>query len=44
MAVLVTGGKGFIGARVVRELVRRGHDVVALDLRGTPGRLAPVAD
>lgn len=44
MAVLVTGGKGFIGARVVRELVRRGHDVVGFDLRETLGRLAPVAD
>ncbi|BCH29795.1 nucleoside-diphosphate sugar epimerase [Mesorhizobium sp. L-8-10] len=44
MAVLVTGGKGFIGARVVRELVRRGHAVTAFDLRGTPGRLAPLRD
>lgn len=44
MAVLVTGGKGFIGARVVGELVRRAHNVVAFDLRGTPGRLAPLVD
>lgn len=44
MAILVTGGKGFIGARVVRELCRRGETVVCLDLKGTPGRLADIGD
>lgn len=37
--VLVTGGKGFIGARVVRRLVECGYRVVCFDLRATPGRL-----
>ena len=31
MRYLVTGGAGFIGSNTVDELVRRGHDVVALD-------------
>lgn len=31
MRFLVTGGAGFIGSHTVDELVRRGHDVVALD-------------
>ena len=32
MATLVTGGAGFVGANIVRELARRGHDVVSLDV------------
>jgi UDP-glucose 4-epimerase len=31
MRVAVTGGKGFIGAAVSEELVRRGHDPVCID-------------
>src|SRR5271155_444869 len=31
MNVLVTGGSGFIGSRVVDRLVEEGHDVVVID-------------
>jgi nucleoside-diphosphate-sugar epimerase len=41
---LVIGAKGFVGASLVRALLGRGHEVTALDLRGSPGRLADVAD
>lgn len=44
MAILVTGGKGFVGAAIIRKLVNRGHRVVCLDLRTTPGRLGDVVD
>ena len=32
MTTLVTGGVGFVGANIVRELASRGHDVVSLDV------------
>ena len=32
MATLVTGGVGFVGANIVKELARRGHHVVSLDV------------
>ena len=32
MATLVTGGTGFVGANIVKELASRGHDVVSLDV------------
>ncbi|MEM6622833.1 MAG: NAD-dependent epimerase/dehydratase family protein [Pseudomonadota bacterium] len=44
--VVVTGGGGFIGAYLVKRLVREGHDVVCLDnmARGSDSRFAEVAD
>ena len=33
--ILVTGGAGFIGTNLVKELQKRGHDVLALDLCNT---------
>lgn len=33
--ILVTGGAGFIGTNLVRELKKRGHEVTALDLYHT---------
>jgi nucleoside-diphosphate-sugar epimerase len=45
MRVLVTGAAGFIGSHVVRSLLRRGDEVLALLRPGTePTRLADVKD
>jgi len=33
--VLVTGGAGFIGTNLVKEMEKRGHDVLAIDLYNT---------
>lgn len=44
MSILVTGGKGFIGARVIRNLVERGEEVVCFEPKLTPGRLGALAD
>jgi UDP-glucose 4-epimerase len=43
MAILVTGGKGFIGARVIKNLVERGEEVVCLEPKTSPGRLGELA-
>src|SRR5258708_37419286 len=44
MRTLVVGAKGFVGAALVRSVLRRGHEVTAVELRDTPGRLADVAN
>ena len=42
MSILVTGGNGFIGRRIVRELAERGNDVVCFDLAPPPAPLDAV--
>src|SRR4051812_2320752 len=48
MKILVTGSAGYVGRPVCRELLRRGHQVRALDRVPTPGlgdaMVADVAD
>ena len=40
MTVLVVGGTGFIGPRVIRRLVERGQEVVCMDLDPNPASFA----
>jgi nucleoside-diphosphate-sugar epimerase len=42
-SVLITGGRGFIGSAVVRELRRAAHAVVSLDQTRLPQRQNPIA-
>lgn len=39
--VFITGGTGFMGARVIAELLRRGHTVRALAREGSARELPP---
>lgn len=39
MAILIAGGKGFIGAQVIPKLLDLGEEIVCLEPRDTPGRL-----
>ena len=34
--ILITGGAGFIGTHLCRKLLGLGHEVISLDLKGTP--------
>lgn len=44
MRVLVTGGHGFIGAHILKQLVERGHDVTNLDISDPSPISAELAD
>jgi len=41
MKAIVTGADGFVGSYVVKELVSKGYEVLAIDLGPTPRRLEP---
>ena len=43
MPVLITGGKGFIGSRIIRKLLAHHEKVVCLEPKTTPGRLGGLA-
>ncbi len=44
MSVMVTGGAGFIGNRIVRKLVERDEEVVCFDMAPPQGKLVPYLD
>ena len=44
MSIMVTGGTGFIGNRIIRKLVERGEDVVCFDLAPPRANLEPYLD
>ena len=44
MSIMVTGGAGFIGNRIVRKLVEQGEEVVCFDMAPPRGKLHPYLD
>ena len=44
MSVMVTGGTGFIGNRIIRKLIERGEEVVCFDLAPPRANLSPYLD
>ena len=44
MSIMVTGGTGFIGNRIIRKLLDRGEEVVCFDLVPPRNNLEPYAD
>ena len=44
MSVMVTGGTGFIGNRIIRKLLDRGEEVVCFDLAPPRANLEPYLD
>ena len=44
MAILVLGGTGFIGPRLIRKLVERGHEVVCMDINPSAASIAGMED
>ena len=44
MSIMVTGGTGFIGNRIVRKLVDLGEEVVCFDMAPPRANLQPYLD
>jgi threonine 3-dehydrogenase len=44
MAILITGGMGFIGVGLAHELVAKGQDVILFDIAIRPERVADIKD
>jgi len=44
MSIMVTGGSGFIGNRIIRKLIERNEDVVCFDMAPPRGNLQPYLD
>ena len=44
MSIMVTGGTGFIGHRIIRKLLDRGEEVICFDLAPPRANLEPFLD